>query len=176
MMGAERGLALGLLAAAGALCAVLTLEVTAWRQEPQPSRRDERVMVVPDAHPPDAAETPDQHAAWLRRILARPVFNPDRRPVEVGARGLPRLTGIVVAGAQRVAIFAARANEHPIVAQAGAHIGAYEVRTIADDGVTLVGPEGTTLIRPVFDLAPPPAAASPAVRLPLIRQPQAARD
>ena len=99
-------------------------------------------------------------------IMARPLFNPTRRPVETTVSGLPRLTGIVVAGSERVAIFAAPANEHPIVAHSGARVGAYEVQTIGDDGVTVVGPGGTTLIRPIFDVARPagPAPGTPAAR------------
>ena len=94
---------------------------------------------------------PDPHEDWFNQILARPLFNPDRRPIDTGARGLPRLTGIVVAGAQRVAIFAGPPNGHPVLVQAGARIGAYEVRSIADEGVTVVGPAGTSLVRPAFD-------------------------
>jgi len=107
------------------------------------------------------AEGPDSHENWLNQILGRPLFNPDRRPIESGVRGLPRLTGIVVAGSQRVAIFAGPSNGRPVLAQAGAHIGAYEVRSIADEGVTVVGPTGTSLVRPAFDPARPAAPQSP---------------
>ena len=74
------------------------------------------------------------------KSLARPLFSPTRRGVETAVIGLPRLTGIVVAGSERIDFFAGPTNEHPIVAQAGAHVGAYEVQTIADTGVTVVGP------------------------------------
>jgi hypothetical protein len=65
-----------------------------------------------------------------------------------------------VTGSERVAIFAAPANEHPIVAHSGTRVGAYEVQSIADDGVTVVGPGGTVLIRPIFDVARPSPAPS----------------
>jgi hypothetical protein len=124
------------------------------------------------SRPPKAAG-PDPHEDWFRQILARPLFNPDRRPIDSGVRGLPRLTGIVVAGSQRVAIFAGPANGHPVLAQAGARIGVYQVRSIDDDGVTVVGPAGTSLVRPTFDPARPatPEAARPAGLLP--NRPQA---
>lgn len=118
-----------------------------------------------------APAAPGRQDGWLNEILARPLFSPDRRPIEkAGVRGLPRLTGIVVAGSQRFAIFAASPNGRPIVAQAGAHVGAYEVRTVADEGVTVAGPQGTTLIRPIFDVSRPPGPA--AVRTPAISPPQ----
>jgi hypothetical protein len=96
-------------------------------------------------------ERPDQNQTWLTQILGRPLFDPDRHAAEAGVRGLPRLSGIILYQSQRVAIFTGPSGGHPIVAQPGTHIGAYEVRAIANEGVTVVGPEGTTVIRPMFD-------------------------
>ena len=87
------------------------------------------------------------------------MFSPDRRPVASAARttsGLPRLTGIVVAGSQQIAIFAASPGGRPRAAAKGERVGAYEVREISSDGVTMSGPDGTTVITPIFDSAPPP--------------------
>lgn len=100
-------------------------------------------------------------------VLARPIFNPDRKPVGAGPKGtagLSRLSGIVVTGSRRIAIFAAPAGEHPVVAAEGSHVDAYEVKAISDSGVTVTGPNGTTTIAPVFDPAQP--AAHPAPVLP----------
>jgi hypothetical protein len=156
MISLARGLPIGLSALAAGLCLVIGLEVSDW---PSDAASPTTVRVKADQGPVAATtpRVPDQHAAWLTEIMARPLFSPDRHPVEIGVRGLPRLTGIVVAGAQRVAIFAGPSNGRPIVAQAGARVGAYEVHTVDDDGVTVVGPEGTSTIRPVFDPKQPAA-------------------
>lgn len=160
MMRIGRGLPIGLSAVAAGLCAVIGLEVSGWRQDAgSPAAEPPRVA----RHPVAAAAPvePDQHAAWLNEILARPLFSPTRHSVEVGVRGLPRLTGIIVAGSQRMAIFAGPSDGHPIIAQTGTHIGAYEVQTVAGDGVTVAGPTGISMIRPAFDASRP---ASPGPR------------
>ncbi len=158
MISLGRGLPIGLSALAAGLCFVIGLEVSDW---PPDAASPTTVRVKADQGPVAATtpRVPDQHAAWLTEIMARPLFSPDRHPVEIGVRGLPRLTGVVVAGSKRVAIFAGPSNGRPIVAQAGAHVGPYEVRIVADDGVTVVGPEGISLIRPVFDPKQPAASA-----------------
>ena len=149
MIDLGRGLPIGLSGLAVGLCLVIGLEVADWRQ----GAASPAIVRLKVDQPPVAATArgvPDQHVAWLTEIMARPLFNPDRHPVDIGMLGLPRLTGIIVAGTQRVAIFAGPADGRPLVAQAGAHVGAYEVRSVADEGVTVVGPEGITMIRPVF--------------------------
>jgi hypothetical protein len=161
MTGVGRGLTIGLLGMSVVLCLVIATEVSGLRQGNASYPVAARVAAEARSASADAAEAPDRHEDWLSEILARPLFSPTRRPVETGVSGLPRLTGIVVAGSQRVAIFAAPANGHPIVAQAGAHVGAYEVQTIGDAGVTVVGPGGTTLIRPIFDVARPAGSVPP---------------
>jgi hypothetical protein len=95
----------------------------------------------------------------LNDILARPVFSPGRRPTDVGSHsvaGLARLTGIVVTGSRKMAIFAGPAGGKPIVVEEGAHINAYELRAITESNVTVLGPEGTTVITPNFDPTPQP--------------------
>jgi hypothetical protein len=149
-------------AMAAMLSGVIALEAVTWRQPlPTAAARPAR-----PAEPNQVAKAtgPDPHNDWFNQTLARPLFSPDRHPIEAGARGLPRLTGIVVAGPQRIAIFAGTSNGRPVLAQAGARIGAYEVRSIADEGVTVVGPTGTSLVRPAFDPARPaaPQTARPA--------------
>jgi len=164
MIDLSRSLPIGLFGLAAGLCLVIGLEVADWRQGAASPD-----MVRPKVDQPPVAAiapgVPDQHAAWLTEIMARPLFNPDRHPVDIGMRGLPRLTGIIVAGPQRVAIFAGPADGRPLVAQAGAHVGAYEVRAVADEGVTMVGPEGISMIRPVFDTRQPARSEPRAAKL-----------
>jgi hypothetical protein len=155
MIAHGRAVPISFSAMAAALSCVIALEVGNWRQ-PEPASP---VRAAKAAEPNQALVPtgPDPYQDWFNQILARPLFNPDRHPIESGVRGLPRLTGIVVAGPQRVAIFAGPSNGRPVLAQAGARIGAYEVRSIADEGVTVVGPTGTSLVRPAFDPAQPAA-------------------
>jgi hypothetical protein len=154
MINPAHALPIGLLALGAVLCAGVGLELSAWSQDSGPP-----LPVAPISTERPAAAVPagpaNQHIGWLNEILARPLFSPDRHPVNVGMRGLPRLTGIVVAGSERTAIFAGPANGRPVTAQAGARVGAYEVRSVADDGVIVAGPEGISMIRPAFDTSRP---------------------
>jgi hypothetical protein len=107
--------------------------------------------------------------AWRDQILSRPLFTPGRRPAEAAVQsvsGLSRLTGIILTGTRRVAIFAAPSGGPPIIVEEGARVGAYEVRQIADNSVTVAGPEGVAVIRPIFDptpvVKPKPAPATQA--------------
>ncbi|WP_428487843.1 hypothetical protein [Rhodopila sp.] len=139
------------------------------------AHRDTRPVDAPAAptHAPNAATrtqvTPSRTEIdrRLSEILARPVFSPDRRPVDSGTHsvaGLSRLTGIVVTGSRKIAIFAAPSGEQPIVVEEGSHINAFEVTSITSAGVTVVGPGGSAVMTPVFDPAPPNA---PRLQVPL---------
>jgi hypothetical protein len=150
-----------LLAASAALCFVIALEIFGWRQT-VPSHVPVAAAIGGHSASDDASGSPGRRDAWLREIVARPLFSSNRRPVEVGMRGLPRLTGIVLTGSLQIAIFAGAQDGHPIIAQAGGHIGAYEVHAITEAGVTISGPEGTSLIRPVFDAGRPSGSTLPA--------------
>ncbi len=117
------------------------------------------------AGPAGVAGLQNGRNAWRDEILSRPLFSPGRRPAVVAAQsisGLSRLTGIIHTGTRKVAIFAAPSGGAPIIVEEGARVGAYEVRQIADTNVTIAGPEGVTVIRPIFDATPPPAKAKPA--------------
>jgi hypothetical protein len=92
-------------------------------------------------------------------ILGRPLFSPDRRPMEVEGEadaGLGRLTGVMVTEAGKTAIFAGSANEKPLVVREGAHIGRYVIASINADGVTIIGSGGQRVLHPSFDPSPPP--------------------
>lgn len=151
-----------LISAAAGLCAVIAFEVTGG-----PARPDDAPMaMVPPGAPARASMQPDTP---VQEILARPLFSPDRRPAAASARsvsGLPRLSAILLADARKTAIFSV-AGGKPIVAEEGARIGVYEVRTITDSGVTVAGPDGTTVLRPVFDSASSAAVVAPIQALPM---------
>ena len=150
----------GLIAICLALCAVVGFEIYRMELGP-PTYAPAAVISIPErSGAADIAGSADRRNAWLDQILGRPLFAPDRRPVETGVSGLPRLTGIVVTESERFAIFAGPSGDRPIVAQAGAHVGAYEVRSIGDGLVTVSGPSGTSSVRPVFDVARPPPTMS----------------
>ena len=150
-------------AACTALSVVIALEVFDARRPGASDGLAAAAMPVPGVGEQPGPSS-GRRDGWLKDILARPLFSPGRRPVDGGIRGLPRLTGIVVAGSQRIAIFAGPSGSHPIVAPAGTQVGAFRVLTVADTGVIIAGPNGTTLIRPAFDAAVPPALPSPLAR------------
>lgn len=145
------------------LCATIGLEVAGqWQAQPinAPVRIDPP-KPRPVASPTDQS---NRHDEWFSAIVARPLFSPDRRPVAPDARtvrGLPRLSGIVVSGSRRVAIFAAPSGGNPVVVEAGSRMGAYDVREITETGVMVVGPQGATTIRPIFDAAAPVSPKAP---------------
>lgn len=168
MTGAGRMMPIGLSLLFTILCAVIGVEVMAQRQAQQ---SDQAVPIIAPVRPdsPAISQPPDQRSAWFREILARPLFSPDRKPVAANARsaaGLPRLTGIVVTGTRRVAIFAGSSGGHPTVVEAGSEIGVYHVMDIADGTVTVAGPEGTTVIKPVFDPTSPAVVKAPLMARP----------
>jgi hypothetical protein len=165
MISSSRGLTISLAIAFVALCTVVGAEVVDHRMEhpAEITARPAAPPMRPDV--PRPMEAPE-HGAWFQEIVARPLFSPDRRPTVSDARtiqGLPRLTGVIVNGPRRVAIFAASQGGSAVVVEAGSRVGVYEVREVTDAGVTVLGPEGTTVIRPTFDTAPPsPRATRPA--------------
>ena len=118
-----------------------------------------------------AAPAADRHREWAVTALARPLFSRSRRPPPsaagpvVAADGLPRLTGILVTGAVRHAIFASASDGRPSVAAEGSQVGAYRVQSIEVGKVTVAGPEGLVSLRPSFAAAarraPPTGAGSP---------------
>ncbi|MGD0108333.1 MAG: hypothetical protein ABSC06_30490 [Rhodopila sp.] len=167
MMGYGPGLPIGLALLFASLCAAIGLEIVNLLVS-QPADRPVRAIAPLRTDSATNTEPPIQLDASLNQVLARPLFSPDRRPVASAVqtvRGLPRLTGIVITDSRQFAIFAAPAGGHVTVVEVGARVGSYEVRAITDTGVTLTGPEGTTLLRPIFDPTPT-LAAKP---LPLVR-------
>jgi hypothetical protein len=101
---------------------------------------------------------------WANTILARPIFNPDRRPAAQAdsssdaAEPLPRLTAIIIAAGVSRAVFSTPGAKPIMVGQGGA-VGGYQLKEIKADSVSLLGPDGgITTLRPQF-LAPAPTPA-----------------
>lgn len=118
-------------------------------------------------HPTGITSPVDVSPAWITSILARPLFNTDRRPV-AGAvatggptEGLPRLTGVMVTPGGRQAIFAASVGGRQIAVAVGGHIGVFTVSRIDESGITVLGPDGPRQIRPSFAVGAEAAANAP---------------
>lgn len=129
--------------------------------EPIPQRADQP--------PSGRVEIPGAEASRRAAvILARPLFNPNRRPdasVAEAGPGLARLTGVITTTAGRSAIFAGPSGGKPIVVEEGGRIGPYVVGSIDGGTVTLIGPEGQRVLHPAFD--PSPQAKPPGVPAPM---------
>jgi hypothetical protein len=125
--------------------------------------------VAPGAVTPGVA-APGKAAAEavVAVILARPLFEPGRRPVTAAtsagapAEKLPRLTGVLVTPSGRRVIFASPVHGKPVIATEGTHIGNFVVQSIASGEVTVLGPDGAHTIRPSYDtsVATPALAGS----------------
>lgn len=120
---------------------------------------------LPAAPTRAAQEDAGQSTASVEAILARPLFSADRRPKQAAPAqaaapaapaALPRMSGIMVNGASRAAIFAG-ANGKPAVIAEGGRIGPFTVQSIEPQQVTITGPGGKRVVRTSFD--PNPAAA-----------------
>lgn len=124
-----------------------------------------------------AKTTPaDPVGVWTAAILARPLFNPDRRPTAVTAaeptrtqQEPPRLTGILVTPQGSRAIFAAAEGERGTIVGEGMRLGAWQVVAIRSGEVQLSGPDGGRIMRPSYSNAPAsstPVAPDPTALLP----------
>jgi hypothetical protein len=122
------------------------------------------------AEPPVPADTAaNQAPRWEAAVLARPLFNPDRRPAgpaPVAASqdaGLPRLTGIMITPNGRSAIFAPAGGGKPAVVAEGGSLGVYVVQTISLGEVVLTGPDGSHSLNPTLDHMSPAGRSVPPV-------------
>ena len=90
---------------------------------------------------------------WADTILARPLFNPGRRPASdasASAAGtLPRLSAIIISGGTSSAIFDADGQKPQVVAPGG-NIDGYQLEHITPNSVDLLGPGGQLTLRPKF--------------------------
>lgn len=94
---------------------------------------------------------------WADTITARPLFTVGRRPpsakaagVAVADTGMPRLSGIIVTGASRRAIFMPDSGKAVVVAE-GASLEDGTIRRIAIDRVFISSPKGDMVLYPSFD-------------------------
>jgi general secretion pathway protein N len=124
----------------------------------------------PAAAPPAAADSAvDKAGRWESAVLARPLFNPDRRPVGQATAaagedaGLPRLSGIMITPDGKSAIFAPAGGGKPAVVAEGGSLGGYVVRTISLDEVVLAGPDGSHSLTPTLDHVDPAGRSAPPV-------------
>jgi hypothetical protein len=115
-----------------------------------------------------------QVETWVDAILARPLFEPSRRPPAVttassiGGPGFPRLTGIIILPQRREAIFAVPGKTQPIVVAAGSRLDGVLIKTIDAGEVVIVDARGARIIRPAFaPTTSQPAAPSAAVLIDL---------
>lgn len=97
----------------------------------------------------------DNSPQGVERMLARPLFNQNRRPladtsgmIAQAPKTLPRLTGVVVSPAGGFAIFTNIEGGKPIVVRQGDQLGAAVVEAVGAGQVTLRGPEGILVLHP----------------------------
>ena len=158
--------------AAAALAAVIVAELASAPAAPGPRTPPPRLAAAA-AGPAVALDRSDDVAV----VLARPLFARDRRPDPAQAaaatenQSLPHLTGILVVGGDRRAIFSGEGAAHSAVVREGDQVGAYRVTGITGNDVTLLGPDGSYAVRPRFSAASP-AAASSTVAVPAFQLPQ----
>jgi hypothetical protein len=100
------------------------------------------------AAPSYSLARPDPHEA-VAVLLARPLFSRVRRPPIALSQTVPqppRLSGIMITGAGRYAIFAP-AGGHPIIAAEGSSVGVYKISEITTRQVIVRGPAGVVTLR-----------------------------
>ncbi len=153
---------LGLGLCAMALCGVI------WREwAPSPVQAPVPPLRVDDGlGSPVASSSGDDDKVhdWVATTLARPLFEPSRRPPATGTgTSLPRLTGIVISTHLRDAIFMASGGKRAIVVTTGCRLDGMLIERIDADGVVVVDAGGTRRLRPSFESQagqpPPPAPA-----------------
>ena len=157
----------GLVVGAGfgsALSLILAAEINdaaSWANQPEPKPASAPDMAAQDVV---TARVSPSKGPSAKTILARPLFNWNRRPGQsaTAADGpLPRLTGIVTSDTDRYAIFAAQPGGKPQVVKEGNAIGRFKVDAIGVDGVILKNGAESQTLRPSFDVPPPPPMATP---------------
>jgi hypothetical protein len=155
-----------LLGAASAGAIVLAAGPPAGDATGGPAGSGTRGAVIDQSAPTETAS--DQTRRWETAILARPLFNPDRRPVARAAAGLaeaglPRLSGIMITPAGRHAIFASPSGGKPNVVVEGGSVGGYLVEAISPGEVMLAGSDGKHSLHPTFDNIRPVGRIAPPI-------------
>ena len=141
-------------------CAVLGLTVFAelgkFTAAPDDPTRIEQPVRRPAPSTASSASRAPHLAQLVATTLARPLFNPTRRPAHQtdgsGNTGITdmRLTGIVTEPGERLAIFAVTGAK-PLIVQEGEEVSGWRIEGITPDAVSLSGPGGTTTLQPKPD-------------------------
>ena len=104
-----------------------------------------------------AAERAERAKAALSKILQRPLFHADRRPVVLaravepaGDAPIPRLAGIIVTPSTRAAIFAESATSKAAVVVEGDSLGLVKVVKIEASEVTVQEAGSVRVLRPAL--------------------------
>jgi hypothetical protein len=107
-------------------------------------------LTTADSGNPPAAVLAGRRAA----LLARPLFNPSRRPPVIASVQwvVPRLSGIMVTPTERIAVFSP-VHGNPIIVAKNSRFGAFTVLFIGADSVMLQGPQGILVLRSGFGAA-----------------------
>lgn len=149
-------------------CAVVTvllalLIVEEWRGADTsfpvlPSEAPMLIRSPQDDPQASVAEQARHRSAWLQLALARPVFEPSRRPpsgqaTTRSAPTLPRLSGVWVTQEEREVFFAGPDGKS-VVLHEGGSIDGYMVQNIEPGQATVTGPDGLHVLHPSFDPNP----------------------
>ena len=97
----------------------------------------------------------DLGSGWVAAVLARPLFEPRRRPPVIAdgtpLQPLPRLAGVVVGPFGKRALFVGADGGNPHWVKEGDAIDSYVVQSIMSGQAILLGPGGQRVLRPTFD-------------------------
>jgi len=156
---------------AAALTGTVILEVVD-RNDSAPVAERSTVSVLTAQSPAlVAAGARNNTLRLVERMLARPLFDENRRPpadVAISnasiSKPLPRLTGVVMSPAGGFAIFAGAEGVRPIVVREGDRIGVVVIETVAAGQVNIRGPDGSVVLHPGFDNRPSAASRLNPVR------------
>jgi len=162
-------------AAALALAGTIAAELMLPESTPEQAVAVEAPELLPPV-PPPSSDYRDQNATRALTALARPLFNPDRRPAApvpdatpaLPPTSLPRLTGTLVSPGGKRTVFAT--GDKPTSIGEGSRIDAWTVQAISAGTVTLIGPDGPHVLRLNFAEGEPTRQAH-AVELPLSLRP-----
>ncbi len=154
------------------LAALVFIEIQDQPPSVEPAVAPSPIATTAPAAPRAAADADPSRSVEI--LLARPLFSQTRRapsvtspaaPIASTATPLPRMTGILIDGARRSAIFAPPATSgggKPVIVAEGGHIGPFTVQTIEPQQVIVIGPEGKRTVRTSFDpTLQPPAPPQP---------------
>lgn len=151
---------LGLLALL--LCGIIALECT--HRKLQEPTLNFAAQHLPDSPGNAGLRDAKDVAAWAAAIVARPLFDPSRRPPETSAgakvAAFPRLAGIIITPQSRKAIFAAAGSARPVVVMVGSRLNGVLIKSIDDGVVVVTDAQGTHAIRPSFDTSQSGSAQS----------------